>query len=231
MASAHKNSKTTAFLPPPYFGCVEAQVWRCKIPSQCHFPYLKTLRLKTILCLSQEFSTRAFRSFLDQNSIQSINLGSQLWKPETDWSPFCEELFKAGLELLLTADTHPLLIMCGTGFHLTGMLVGLLRKAQGWCLNAILQEYKAFDSGRSECAAEWIEHFDLDLVAFDLSKAPNWFRDSLEWIAMEQRGEWPAAAPHTMYEQYYFPSSSFPLVSHKVQYDPKESLVGDDDDD
>ena len=56
--------------------------------------------------------------------------------------------------------------MCSSGIHETGALVGVLRKLQGWSLNAILMEYKAFAGTKERYMNQvFIELFDLDLLS------------------------------------------------------------------
>lgn len=52
------------------------------------------------------------------------------------------------LALLALLDTrnHPLLIHCNKGKHRTGCMVGVLRRALGWSLASIFDEYRLFSA-------------------------------------------------------------------------------------
>mmetsp|Transcript_56043 Transcript_56043/g.99794 ORF Transcript_56043/g.99794 Transcript_56043/m.99794 type:complete len:237 (-) Transcript_56043:47-757(-) len=236
MALVLKPEQTT-LTPPARFGCVECNLWRSKTPTVANFPFLKTLRLKTIVCLASELPTRALRTFIDQNDISFLHLACKLWKPEPTWTPFCEELFKEGLEILLDNANYPILVFCSTGVLLTGTLVGLLRKSQSWCLNAILEEYRTYtkqatSDSTSTGSTQFIEDFDMDLISFSLPRAPEWYQhaSNLELadeqyfaeFGLEPRGK-------AQYQRYYFPVADYPLLSNKSTY-TKESVLDEDDD-
>ncbi len=69
-----------------------------------------------------------------------------------------------------------------TGIHQTGLLVGCLRRLQGWSLTAILAEYHRFAQGKRRYVAEqFIELFDVDLVCVPAAHAPAW------WVPPAQR--------------------------------------------
>ena len=176
---------------------------------------------------------------MEQNDITFIHLGYKLWQADVTWRPFCEELFKEGLEIMLRASNYPILVFCSTGVHLTGTLVGLLRKSQKWCLNAVLEEYRVFDersndssnNGSAHQSLQFVEDFDMDLVSFDLSQSPEWYQLASETLVGEEQLFEVQPEPEKLlqYERYYWPSTKYPLVSEKCKY-TKESLIDEDDD-
>lgn len=44
------------------------------------------------------------------------------------------------LEIVLDVKTHPLMVMCSSGIHRTGVLVGCLRRLQHWSLSSTISE-------------------------------------------------------------------------------------------
>ncbi|KAJ3306247.1 hypothetical protein HDV03_000167 [Kappamyces sp. JEL0829] len=102
----------------------------------------------------------------------------------TSWRPVSDEVIKEGLQIALNADTYPLLICCTSGVFETGVLVGCLRKLQGWNFNSIVVEYR-YDAvphdrswAGSKCkygVEQFIELFDTDLVTMPQT-LPSWFR-------------------------------------------------------
>ena len=126
--------------PPVAFGIVEPGVYRSNVPTDSNFEYLQGLGLRTALYLSPELPTRALRDFFAANSIELRHLGLETWRPADDAvQPINEELVKESLELLLDGARHPLLLLCSSGLHHTGVLVGCLRRLQQWNLTSILQ--------------------------------------------------------------------------------------------
>lgn len=126
--------------PPVAFGIVEPGVYRSNVPTESNLEYLQGLGLRTALYLSPELPTRALREFFAANSIELHHLGLETWRPADDTvQPINEELVKESLELLLDGARHPLLLLCSSGLHHTGVLVGCLRRLQQWNLTSILQ--------------------------------------------------------------------------------------------
>jgi protein tyrosine/serine phosphatase len=81
------------------------------------------------------------------------------------WRPISDEVIKEGLQIVLNKDTHPVLICCTSGILETSILVGCLRKLQGWNYNSIVVEYRIWAGNKSKYAVEqYIELFDVDLV-------------------------------------------------------------------
>ncbi len=126
--------------PPMAFGIVEPGVYRSNVPTESNLDYLQGLGLRTALYLSPELPTRALRAFFAANSIEFHHLGLETWRPSDDTvQPISVELLKESLELLLDGTRHPLLLLCSSGLHHTGVLVGCLRRLQQWNLTSILQ--------------------------------------------------------------------------------------------
>lgn len=73
---------------------------------------------------------------------------------------------------VLDIKLRPLVIMCETGIHLTGMIVGCLRRIQGWNFGSVIAEHRAMAAstvhGRSvkikSSTEQFVELFDTDLV-------------------------------------------------------------------
>ncbi|KAJ1327195.1 hypothetical protein BSLG_010537 [Batrachochytrium salamandrivorans] len=160
---------------PDVYGIVEKNVYRASTLQPASYPLFK--HIKTILSLSPEAPTKSILSWMEENRITLVHLGyQQLVKPNTSsWRPVSEELVKEGLELILNADKHPLLVI--SGVHETGALIGCLRKLQGWSFNSIVFEYRSFAGNKSRYVNEqFIELFDLDLVTLP-RHLPLWFTD------------------------------------------------------
>ncbi len=92
-----------------------------------------------------------------------MHLGTDVYR--TPWKPISEETVLAALEIILDPSSYPLAVMCSQGRHRTGIVVGCLRKLQGWNLTAILEEYRHYAGTKIRLINEqFIDLFDLDLV-------------------------------------------------------------------
>ncbi|ORE21656.1 protein-tyrosine phosphatase [Rhizopus microsporus] len=163
--------------PPEQFGIVEPGIYRSDMIQQANFTFLKQFGFKTLVMLSPELPNRVTTNFIEEGNIQLVHVGMATWKPTqpSTWRPVSEELIKEGLELILNAETHPILIMCTSGIHETGTLVGCLRKLEGWNFSSIVTEYRAYAGSKARYVNEqFIELFDLDLVTLPLH-LPSWF--------------------------------------------------------
>ncbi|ORX56739.1 protein-tyrosine phosphatase [Hesseltinella vesiculosa] len=162
------------FTPPEQFGMVEPGLYRSDMLLPTHFPFIKQFCFKTVLMLSPEMPPRITVNLIEEAGME---LGMTTWIPTqpTTWRPVSEELIKEGLELILNAETHPVLIMCTSGIHETGTLVGCLRKLEGWNFSSIVTEYRSFAGTKARYVNEqFIELFDLDLVTLPRT-LPLWF--------------------------------------------------------
>lgn len=62
-------------VPPNNFGLVESGIYRCTKLESDNFPFLETLRLKSVILLDAEKPPRTLTSFLDLNNVELFNLG------------------------------------------------------------------------------------------------------------------------------------------------------------
>ncbi|KAH8553293.1 tyrosine phosphatase family-domain-containing protein [Umbelopsis sp. PMI_123] len=184
------NSKTAVPLltPPEHFGIVEKGLYRSEMFQQSHFTFIKQLNLRTVVVLSPEQPNRHTLSFLEECGTKLVHLGLATWKPTqpSTWRPVSEELIKEGLEMTLDAEAQPLLVMCTSGIHETGIMIGCFRKLQNWNFSSIVNEYRSFAGTKSRHVNEqFIELFDLDLVTLP-PNLPGWLIDQQRMLAEEQ---------------------------------------------
>ena len=137
--------------------------------------------VKTVLLLSPESPGKYLLEWVESKNIEFLHLGSFAPNKSTTWKPVSEELVKDGLEILLNAAKHPVLIMCSTGQQETAVLVGCLRMMQNWSFSAISAEYRSFAGSKGRYQAEqFIEVFDPDLVNLP-SELPTWYLNHLKY--------------------------------------------------
>ncbi|CDS11184.1 hypothetical protein LRAMOSA03447 [Lichtheimia ramosa] len=173
--------------PPEQFGIVEPGIYRSDMLQPLHFPFIKSIHFKTVVMLSPEMPNRVTSNLMDECGMKLVHLGMATWKPTqpSTWRPVSEELIKEGLELILNKETHPVLIMCTSGIHESGTLVGCLRKLEGWNFSSIITEYRAYAGTKARYVNEqFIELFDLDLVTLP-PNLPDWLIDQQNMLAEE----------------------------------------------
>eukprot|EP00735_Rhodelphis_limneticus_P003937 TRINITY_DN15480_c0_g1::TRINITY_DN15480_c0_g1_i1::g.30568::m.30568 TRINITY_DN15480_c0_g1::TRINITY_DN15480_c0_g1_i1::g.30568 ORF type:complete len:282 (+),score=-7.65,sp/Q1ZXG8/D1060_DICDI/47.50/8e-45,Y_phosphatase2/PF03162.8/1.8e-42 TRINITY_DN15480_c0_g1_i1:138-983(+) len=161
--------------PPQAFGIVETNVFRSNPPYPVNFSFLRRLRLKTALYLTPDEPMQVVSQFFDECGTKLLKLGQKSWKPSGSWKPLSDDLVKDALELILNAEMHPLVIMCNTGLHFTGTVVGCLRRIQHWNMTSILNEYRIYASTKVwHVHEQFIELFDVDLVTLP-KVLPEWY--------------------------------------------------------
>lgn len=62
-------------VPPDNFGLVEPGIYRCSKLESDHFPFLETLKLKSLIVLDAEKPPRLLKTFLESNNVNLYNLG------------------------------------------------------------------------------------------------------------------------------------------------------------
>lgn len=241
--------------PPQCFALVEPGVFRSAVFTPANHAFLKTLQLKSVIYLSLEAPTRTMRTFLEEMKIELRHQGLKTWKPDFDWKPVNEEMVKESLEFILNSKNTPVLVMCASGVHETGAVIGCLRRFQRWSVTAALHEYELFAGPRSWASDQTIiEHFDADTVTVPPSP-PSWLSDQQTMMAEEEftlgsreqtKEEAPAKAETTTvtttttittaaaaaipsYQLYMFVEGC-KLVSDRAKFDKKVSIVIEDDD-
>lgn len=185
-----KRTKSAQQEPPDHFAIVESGVYRASLPqSSSHFSFLSHLALKSILNISQEIPSKQLLQFCANNSIELKNFGMS---PKIVASSFKhahvrEELVKESLECIINHDNHPMVIVCATGLHITGTIVGCLRRLQFWSLTSILAEYRSF-TGNSKARyanEQYIELFDPSLICVP-ERPPQWLTSQMELMRQEK---------------------------------------------
>lgn len=79
--------------------------------------------------------------FIKDQNIEFIHLGKEL---SDSWETLDENVVLEALHIILNVTNYPLLIMDILGRHITGTVVGCLRKVQKWKLTSIFQEYRRY---------------------------------------------------------------------------------------
>lgn len=162
-------------IPPDNFAMVNSWVYRSSFPKKRHFPFLRTLGLKSVLTLILEEYPEQNMQFLDQNGITFFQFGIPGNKEPFVQIP--QDKITAALVTIMDRRNHPMLIHCNKGKHRTGCLIGCLRKLQQWSLTTIFDEYRRFSAPKSRSMdQEFIELYRESVVWSQLERdwIPKW---------------------------------------------------------
>lgn len=128
-------------VPPFRFARVESGVYRGAYPVLRNFPYIRRLRLRTIVSLIPEPPTYDIKCFAEAEHIQLHHIHAERAKGEVQLLP--SELSEA-LQLIMNKDMHPLYIHCLDGRHVTGLVIMALRKLLQWDAKVANAEFQRF---------------------------------------------------------------------------------------
>jgi len=139
------------------FGVIEPGLYRSGYPQTEHYPFLKSLNIKTIVTLVSKELPEGYQAFIDENGITHRIFDMAGTKKQAISLDMMQEI----LEVVTNSDNYPLLIHCNHGKHRTGCVAGLVRKASQWGPSAIVQEYTRFASPKArETDIEYLTKFD-----------------------------------------------------------------------
>ena len=112
-AAADGGVEDTGLYPPPNFAHVCSGVMRSSFPAKKHFPYLSTIRLKTILFLCPEGYPDASLAWMDTHDVTLRQVGvggNKVPFAEIDPDDMCR-----AMEILIDVRNHPVLVHCNKG--------------------------------------------------------------------------------------------------------------------
>ena len=160
MLSGTSDAEEELLIPPDNFAQVNYGVYRSGFPTKRNFAFLRTLHLRSLVYLCPEDYPPSHLAFLAQHNTALHHIPLQGNKePFIDIPP---HLMTAALSLLLSPAHLPLLIHCNKGKHRTGCLVGVYRKAGGWSVTAVLDEYRRFSRPKERAMdMQFMELFDV----------------------------------------------------------------------
>lgn len=156
-----------ALVPPENFCMVWKGIYRSGFPTKRNLHFLRTIGIRSVLCLCPEDYPESSRAFFEANGIRLIQHGMDGNKAPDDRPGACmsPEIVALAVGDLLDEANHPVLIHCNQGKHRTGSLVGCLRKVQRWSLVAIFEEYRRFAGAKARVVdLQFIELFDTKLI-------------------------------------------------------------------
>ena len=146
---------------------------RSSEPNLQHFPFLRTLQLRTCVVLVDD-PNPLFMAWLRENGIRveaPLEQQDDKYNYGVGRGALSEQIVTYIVDLMLRPANLPMLITCAMGRYRTGVVVGCFRKVQRWSLTIILEEYRRFaGSGKARQEdEEFLETFDTELVHVPLS--------------------------------------------------------------
>jgi len=135
--------KSTSSNPPFRFGVVNPGLTRGAYPTLRNFRSLSRLRLRTIVSLIPEPPTEDLKAFAELTGVnivhiavpRALQLGSSL-----------QSLLLSAVSVCIDKDKFPVYVHCLDGRRITGLLVLLLRRLQGWLPLSAISEYWRYQS-------------------------------------------------------------------------------------
>ena len=124
--------------PPHRLGHVNAGLLRGAYPTLRNFRALSRMQLRTIVSLTPEPPTADLRAFAEVAGITCVHIPVQR---TTAVGPALQASLVAAINVCIDADNLPVYVHCLDGRRITGLVVLLLRRLQGWLPLAALAEY------------------------------------------------------------------------------------------
>ncbi|XP_076945705.1 inositol diphosphatase DSP5-like [Bidens hawaiensis] len=168
--------------PPINFASVEDRIYRSGSPQSTEFPFLDTLRLRSVICLCVEEYPKENLEYLNSRNVKLFQFGIDGTKDANIPKSVITNALKVflvniqsflsnalivyySLDFFADVRNHPVLIHCKRGKHRTGGLVGCLTKLKNWCLSSVLEEYKAYAGEKSrETDLKFLEKFKVSYL-------------------------------------------------------------------
>ncbi|KAI0143043.1 tyrosine phosphatase family-domain-containing protein [Xylariaceae sp. FL1272] len=134
------NSLSLCRQPPVNFSQVNPGLYRSGYPVTADYPFIETLKLKTIVTLVSKDLPDGYQEFISANKITHKVFDMAGTKKEE----IPAELMRSIMAVVSKEENYPLLIHCNQGKHRTGCVVGVVRKHSGWAAKRIIDEYTHF---------------------------------------------------------------------------------------
>ncbi|KAI1115498.1 tyrosine phosphatase [Nemania sp. NC0429] len=144
--------------PPVNFAMVCEGLYRSGYPQAQDYPFMQSLKLKTIVTLVRKELPDGYQEFIEVNQITHKIFDMAGTKKEE----IPVELMRAIHAVVSEPKNYPLLIHCNHGKHRTGCVVGVFRKSNQWDLKRIIDEYSSFAEPKvRETDLNYLTEFDL----------------------------------------------------------------------
>ncbi|KAK9461048.1 tyrosine phosphatase family-domain-containing protein [Lipomyces oligophaga] len=167
-----------ALVTPLRYGIVYPKVHRGLYPRKVNLPFLRRLKLKTIISLTPEPLIDEVRSFCEQEGINMIHIKTSKSKKK-DVAITYTEVTKA-IEILISQQSAPVYFHCLNGSQTTSLVVACLRKLSFWRTSSIFSEFSYY-SEVSAADHKFVEEFKAE-IELPVDTVP-WI-----WMGLSRKG-------------------------------------------
>lgn len=153
------------YFPPLNFGVVESDLYRCGHPQVINFPFLESLKLRTIIYVGDKTNNWDYYRWIQRQPqpVGFVHVPLDLVSATDASATATATAAQLNYLLAVVAHSHnyPILIHSNKGKHRVGVVVALIRKLlQGWVLAAVYDEYgKYAKHGKDNSELQFIEFF------------------------------------------------------------------------
>ncbi|KAJ1434142.1 protein-tyrosine phosphatase [Ochromonadaceae sp. CCMP2298] len=153
------ESSSRKMIVPLGFSKVQEGVYRSAYPASKSFPFIRTLGLKSMVCLCPGDVRSELETFCAEQSITLLK-----YDVKFNQDPFlcmCEDTINAILDHVQNDANQPVLLFSFNGRVSTACVVGCLRKRTRWCMSSIILEFEQFsEPDGSLCDLQFIDSFE-----------------------------------------------------------------------
>lgn len=168
--------------PPHRLGHVNAGVLRGAYPTLRNFRAMSRMQLRTIVSLTPEPPTADLRAFAEVSGITCVHIPVGR---TTAVGPALQASLVAAVNVCIDADNLPVYVHCLDGRRITGLVVLLLRRLQGWLPLAALAEYWRYQSSSRQQ-----QLVNLTEVEKSVREIENFASEAFEVVVPERLPAW-----------------------------------------
>eukprot|EP00760_Papus_ankaliazontas_P032214 PhM_4_TR5691/c0_g1_i1/m.18288 len=165
------NDIVPPVVPPLRYHIVDNGVSCGGYPTLRNFSFLRRLKLRTIISIVPEEPTADLQEFCRHEKIRLRHISCEAFR---DRVPLLPNDLLTAIEHIISADNHPLFLHCLDGRHVTGQCVMVVRKLQGWGLEAIQAEHLRWVRDDEALTTEIANLADLSGVLNLPVRLPSW---------------------------------------------------------
>jgi len=144
---------------PLGFARVGEGIYRSAYPASKTLPFVKTLQLRSMVCLYPKDIRSDLREYAEQNGIKIIE--ADIGANQEPFIVMSTAAVSSALAVLSDPASHPVLVFCTSGKVRTGCVIGCLRKLMGWSIVTIVHELEHSTDGEASLADQiFVEQFE-----------------------------------------------------------------------
>ncbi|KAK9476332.1 tyrosine phosphatase family-domain-containing protein [Lipomyces japonicus] len=134
-----ENEDSLLLVTPLRYGIVQPKLYRGLYPRKVNLPFLRRLKLKTILSLTPEPLVEDIQEFCRREGINMIHI--KISKGGKKGVSLTYKEVKQALEILISESRAPLYFHCINGSQATSLVIACLRKLSFWRTSSIFSEF------------------------------------------------------------------------------------------